>query len=214
MTNKQTIDGVSRELLEIYTGRKEGDWVEAGHELRALLDKPECCTCNGVGHIPDGVITSSGGVEFENGPVECVKDCPDCSKQAAQPQGEVERLRDLNRDAMADLNDRKREIYGLRAQLNKRDATSAEPNPRGEVVAFVDEDDDGIFVELIYGENGNPLRCGDKLYAEQPAPVAVVMPERKTKADYSGYIEQFQSEAAGLYNSALDDVAKLNWLKP
>jgi len=46
-----------------------------------------------------------------------------------------------------------------------------------------------------------------KLKAEQPAPVAVVMPERKTKADYSGYIEQFQSEAAGLYNSALDDVA-------
>lgn len=31
---------VSRELLEVYTGRKEGDWVEAGHELRALLDAP------------------------------------------------------------------------------------------------------------------------------------------------------------------------------
>lgn len=42
----------------------------------------------------------------------------------------------------------------------------------------------------------------------------VVLPERKTKADYSGYIEQFQGEAAGLYNSALDDVAKLNGLKP
>lgn len=52
------------------------------------------------------------------------------------------------------------------------------------------------------------------LFAEQPAPVAVVMPERKTKADYSGYIEQFQSEAAGLYNSALDDVARLNGVKP
>lgn len=44
--------------------------------------------------------------------------------------------------------------------------------------------------------------------------VAVVVPERKTKADYSGYIEQFQSEAAGLYNSALDDVARLNGVKP
>ena len=52
------------------------------------------------------------------------------------------------------------------------------------------------------------------LHREQPAPVAVVLPERKTKADYSGYIEQFQSEAAGLYNSALDDVARLNGVKP
>ena len=53
-----------------------------------------------------------------------------------------------------------------------------------------------------------------KLKSEQLAPVAVVLPERKTKADYSGYIEQFQSEAAGLYNSALDDVARLNGVKP
>lgn len=44
--------------------------------------------------------------------------------------------------------------------------------------------------------------------------VAVVMPERKTKADYSGYIEQFQSEAVALYNEALDDVARLNGVKP
>lgn len=57
---------------------------------------------------------------------------------------------------------------------------------------------------------GEPCADGTLLYAEQPAPVAVVLPERKTKADYSGYIEQFQSEAAGLYNSALDDVAILN----
>lgn len=47
-----------------------------------------------------------------------------------------------------------------------------------------------------------------------PAPIAVVMPERKTKADYSGYIEQFQSEAAGIYNSALAEVARLNGVKP
>lgn len=28
---------VSRDLLEIYTGVKEGDWVEAGHQIRELL---------------------------------------------------------------------------------------------------------------------------------------------------------------------------------
>lgn len=31
---------VPRELLEVYTGKREGDWVEAGHELRALLGAP------------------------------------------------------------------------------------------------------------------------------------------------------------------------------
>ncbi|MCI1022597.1 hypothetical protein HWD96_10160 [Pseudomonas putida] len=37
-----------------------------------------CTTCNGLGTVPDGEITDLDGVEFENGPVECVKDCPDC----------------------------------------------------------------------------------------------------------------------------------------
>jgi hypothetical protein len=37
-----------------------------------------CTTCNGHGTVPDGEITGVDGVEFENGPVECVKDCPDC----------------------------------------------------------------------------------------------------------------------------------------
>ena len=48
----------------------------------------------------------------------------------------------------------------------------------------------------------------------RPAPVAVVMPDRKTKDKYSGYIEPFQAEAAALYNSALDDVARLNGVTP
>lgn len=40
-------------------------------------------------------------------------------------------------------------------------------------VAVVDEGDDGLFVELIYGDNGNPLRRGDKLYT-RPAQGEVV----------------------------------------
>lgn len=45
------------------------------------------------------------------------------------------------------------------------------------------------------------------------APVAVLLPERKTAADYRCYIESFQAEASALYNCALDDAAKLNGLK-
>jgi hypothetical protein len=33
-----------------------------------------------------------------------------------------------------------------------------------EPVGVVDESDDGIFIELIYGENGNPLNRGDLVY--------------------------------------------------
>ncbi|WP_188036226.1 hypothetical protein [Pseudomonas sp. EZ-C24] len=44
---------------------------------------------------------------------------------------------------------------------------------QGVPVAVVDEADDGLFVELIYGDNGNPLRRGDKLYT-RPAQGEVV----------------------------------------
>jgi len=57
------------------------------------------------------------------------------------------------------------------------------------------------------------LPDGTALYA---APVSeakaqgVVMPERKTKADYGVYINEFADEAAAIYNAALDEVARLN----
>jgi hypothetical protein len=109
MTTNQTIDGEARNALEqallamkrIYQAGYDRI-VDAGgtcdtpeymmqhdptaRELRALLDAPVCKICDGLGHVPDGEIYGSGGVEFENGPVECVKDCPAC-KPAAKPQG-------------------------------------------------------------------------------------------------------------------------------
>lgn len=39
MSECKTIE-ISRELLGVYLGVIEGDWVEAGHELRALLAAP------------------------------------------------------------------------------------------------------------------------------------------------------------------------------
>lgn len=32
-------------------------------------------------------------------------------------------------------------------------------------VAVVDEGDDGLFIDFVYGEDGTPLKMGDKLYA-------------------------------------------------
>ncbi|MDD0975757.1 hypothetical protein [Pseudomonas fontis] len=40
---------------------------------------------------------------------------------------------------------------------------------QGEPVAIVDEGDDGVFIDFIYGENGNPLQRGDQLYTHADA---------------------------------------------
>ncbi|WP_322080138.1 hypothetical protein [Burkholderia cenocepacia] len=52
---------------------------------------------------------------------------------------------------------------------------SRSPAMAAEAVAIVDESDDGLFVEILYGANGSPLKCGDKLYAA-PQPAQAAMP--------------------------------------
>lgn len=41
-----------------------------------------------------------------------------------------------------------------------------------EAVAVVDEGDEGIFVEVLYGENGSSLKRGDFLYASRDAEIS------------------------------------------
>lgn len=40
---------------------------------------------------------------------------------------------------------------------------------KAEPVAEVDAGEEGLFVEILYGENGSPLKVGDKLYLSAPA---------------------------------------------
>jgi hypothetical protein len=47
--------------------------------VEALNTATACPRCGGSGFVPDGEITGSGGIEYENGPVQCVKDCPECT---------------------------------------------------------------------------------------------------------------------------------------
>lgn len=47
----------------------------------------------------------------------------------------------------------------LQAEVERLTALKADP------VAIVDESDDGLFIDIIYGEDGSPLCRGDKLYA-------------------------------------------------
>jgi hypothetical protein len=44
------------------------------------MSAPICKTCGGTRIVDDGALRcSAGGIPFENGPINCVKDCPDCS---------------------------------------------------------------------------------------------------------------------------------------
>lgn len=50
---------------------------------------PKCATCGGTGMVDDGEITcSEGGIPYENGPIKCVTDCPDCKAQPSPAQAE------------------------------------------------------------------------------------------------------------------------------
>ena len=91
---------------------------------------------------------------------------------------------------VAALEDQSRGACNGCANGCKLDRESPQVQPaaprQDEPVAIVDETDDGLFIEFVYGENGNPLKRGDKLYTDQPAPVAEVpkgyciMPRRLT----------------------------------
>jgi uncharacterized small protein (DUF1192 family) len=53
-----------------------------------------CATCNGSKIVDDGELThSSGGIPYENGPIKCVKDCPDCASPPA-PVDQLQALKD------------------------------------------------------------------------------------------------------------------------
>ncbi len=69
---------------------------QASNQADLAQPSPKCTTCGGAGMVDDGEITcSEGGIPYENGPVKCVKDCPDCAQpsqaQAEQAEAEAER---------------------------------------------------------------------------------------------------------------------------
>jgi hypothetical protein len=57
-----------------------------------------CPRCGGSGFVPDGEITGSGGIEYENGPVQCVKDCPVCTAHSASGPKALTLLDSIIRD--------------------------------------------------------------------------------------------------------------------
>ncbi|MDM9555578.1 hypothetical protein QU926_18310 [Pseudomonas asiatica] len=70
-----------------------------------------CTTCNGLGTVPDGEISGLDGVEFANGPVECIKNCPDCA--TAPPVGHDDAIREALRAFVG-------AAYPVASQINER----------------------------------------------------------------------------------------------
>jgi hypothetical protein len=87
-----------------------------------------------------------------------------------------------------DMQDYARAAYAMgrgaavRDYVNLNDAAIAADRAQlsakgqGEPVAEVDEGDEGLFIEFIYGPDGSPLKRGDKLYLAAPASAQLADP--------------------------------------
>lgn len=189
MTN-QTIDGVPglRSLIERVTSQDLGmsakkDRAEAAHELRALLPAPTCETPRGSACPGDGV--------------GLCKKCP-----AAQPQGEPvssKPFRILVRCCHGPVS----------KQIEKaNESTWPDIESARQYFGAEREVDSDRASRLVYISPGEWFAT--PLYAEQPAPVAVVMPERLPGDD--GVCTE--SHYASGWNDCLDELKRLNTARP
>lgn len=76
--------------------------------------------------------------------------------------------------------------YGMDSEelVRARALLAAGASEGQEPVAEVDESDNGIFVEIIQGPDGTPLKRGDKLYLHPSAEIAALRKERDELAKF------------------------------
>lgn len=102
----------------------------------------------------------------------------------------------------------------LRADLRQQvEAYRAEVsgNYRGQPVAIFEIDTSGYRARIILDPEQPFPQTGTKLYAEQPAPVAVVMPERQADP---GPVAGLTRKWAEGWNDCIDEMRRLNGVKP
>ena len=203
MTNKPMLS-VERELLQTIVSVHPSDrnYRIAKEELRAFLDKQSCGACGGC--------HNGCKLDRESPPIE----------PAAQHQGEpvagmpVERCYDVRakmiiafneaKKAGGDLDDALDAAYKSALRYSPHPMTAEQPAPVAEVVSTGGPHDkeDRVLVEL----QAELPPVGTKLYAEQGAPVAVVLPERREPDPCSPYLSDSDIE----WNAAIDAVTRLN----
>ena len=217
MTTNQTIGGVPRALLEwCYGNAMAIVYRNDPHvkELRALLDAPACKTPSGATCPGDGV-----------GPC---KNCPaaqlDAPALERKPFGWFRTPKDCPLQGMFLHYDPEHGERDIQNALDfgftvKRLYDRPAVQPRGVPVAFRfrwDYDHGNGWcrnavrfvesMEHVEHEDKSTWRDITPLYAEQPAPVAMMMPERRAIGPNYPYLSDLDIE----WNACLDEVARLN----
>lgn len=158
MTTNQTIDGVPRELIErAVTAAHIADCPSLRDELRALLDAPEVLVV----------------------PLTGPKEWLDSLKPAAQPRGDGVNWKGVANEQKGIIEQQQNLIVSLRRELVESYSVDGKPQ-REPVERQPDAIIEGVMTSVgithaIYASTVT-LKHGEqvKLYAEQPAPVAVV----------------------------------------
>jgi hypothetical protein len=159
MTTNQTIDGVPRELLELAWEALIDNWSWAD-ELRALLEAPACKVCNDTKKMHEP------GQE----PGSCAA-CFD-DDEPADPASSLNRAWQAGYDTG----------YYAKNPAHERPAAQPQGEPvihiNPEVLAMLRGERKMQSGGLTYSQSKPVGNWTVPLYAEQPAPVVVVMPER------------------------------------
>ncbi|WP_443692711.1 hypothetical protein [Pseudomonas sp.] len=190
MTTNQTIDGVPRELLERLLIAVTQDFATIGEvrELRALLDAKSCSLC--------GKPTSCGKIICE----DCCYEMP-----TVQPQNDPVAMFEsvISKTPQAYLTE---PVYQVTESEVREFARLLTEKPKNDPIAEVYRGPvSGI--SRIRWIDYKTAPVGTKLYAEQPAPVAVVLPERKTWDGLRATACNLKGEA---WNACLDELKRLN----
>lgn len=236
MTNKPMLS-VERELLERFVSDVEAHnyGFDGLDEMRALLDKPEeQLQCHPVNRLS----YSQGDRRYVNGWNDACSHWEEQDSKPQGEVERLRRLVESKEaERQQCIEECSAEVGALRAQLSEQPAPVAESTTSDKYKAelydevwqkardmgFANVTDaldkpaaqqHGDPVAIVTGSavqwlpGAGKLKDRTALYAEQPAPVALVMPERLNT--YGGY----SLEAENWYNLALDDVARLSGVKP
>lgn len=194
MTNNPTIDGVSRELLnqiyfELYAGTPSIATLAA---IRALLDR-EVITDD---HLRQRIAFLTSEIHAQSDANAALQ------STIAQLQAENSRVNDA-------CHDMKRELDLAKARIGELESGICEP------VAWMCFDGEGNYDFTEDPETAEAWRKSNgeqyadwltPLFTAPPAPVAVVMPERREPAQDNPYLTDADHE----WNACLDANAALN----
>ncbi|MDB1108124.1 hypothetical protein [Pseudomonas extremaustralis] len=218
MTTNQTIDGVPRELLEraakaIEKHHGSLQWVIAS-ELRALLDAP--AETEAVHEVQWNSIHGPEGWKVVDAPTyhRCTGPLWDrriTHKPAAQPQGEPVAWMQPNQGGMCISNEVKQHSIKLGGAPASAVAGYSIPlyaSPPATVAHTMKS-----VMKAICSIDGFPMLTSNQCHAvaeklnEQPAPVAVVLPEPMQDP---GPIAGLTSRYAQGWNACVDEATRLN----